>query len=183
MFLAVEQNIPHKPARKAILKKTATTIRATTNEVNNEKPTSRLNWLRLTCGYRITTYATKEVSMPDTTRSICRRLILSIVKSQIVLAQGIGRKQSQRRDRHSEWPLWSISSLHDVVFFPEICGVHNPLSLRAYISGERPRSGIPACFWRGSCSRRRHDRSPGGTGLCCIALFALLVSPKGVTCP
>jgi len=70
--------------------KTAATIRATANEVGTENPSALLNWLRLACGNRMTTYVTKELSKPEATRSICKRLIISIGVVHIVSVQGIG---------------------------------------------------------------------------------------------
>jgi len=48
------------------------------------------------------------------------------------------------------------------------------------LSGERPRSGIPTCFWHDSCPRsgksRRHDKSAAGMGINCTGPFAYYFS-------
>ena len=50
------------------------------------------------------------------------------------------------------------------------------VTVKSYFLRERPRSGIPACFWHPSLLRRRHARSAEGMGIRCIGSLAFSVS-------
>jgi len=107
----------------------------------------------------------------NTSRPCASRFLVAVCHfadklDSVVIAHRVFNLPARLRISHCMH--WTVFIVAPKVF---VAGFHGGGG--SILFAERPRSGIPTCFWRRSCGSRMCDKSAEGMGINCTAPLAL----------